>query len=68
MTDIEHAYVADAAAALNDPTPAPSRELWQPDPEEQRLAVETLLSSPIPREVRVHLRDFHAQLCSRRAA
>lgn len=37
-------------------------ELWQPDREEQLAAVEILLASPLPHEVRLHLRDFHADL------
>ena len=40
------------------PADAPSRALWQPDPIEQRDAIETLLASPINHEARavLHLR------------
>lgn len=54
----------DDAAARHDPMPGMfiPRELWQPDREEQLAAVEILLASPLPHEVRLHLRDFHADL------
>lgn len=57
--DDEREYVMDAAAALES---CDRRELWQPDRHEQMAACETLLSSPIPREVRLHVRDLYEDL------
>lgn len=42
-----------------------SRELWQPDRNEQMAAVEILLASPIPYELRLLLRERETELARR---
>jgi len=41
------------------------RELWQPDRAEQMAAIETLLASSIPPELRSALREREYQLATR---
>lgn len=43
------------------------RELWQPDRHEQMAAIETLLASSIPPELRTALREREYQLATRTA-
>lgn len=59
----------DAASALHDPMPGMfiPRELWQPDRNEQLAAVEILMASTIPRELRDLLRELEHKLATRRA-
>lgn len=38
------------------------RLLWRPDRAEQRAAIETLLASDIPAELRLHLKDREKEL------
>lgn len=47
---------------------AAGRELWQPDRDQQMAAIETLLSSPIPAELRRALREREIQLATRKDA
>jgi hypothetical protein len=61
----EHEYIENAVAALEAPTP---RNLWQPDHHEQIAAIEILLASSIPAELRRHLREREIELATRRAA
>lgn len=44
------------------------RELWQPDRDEQMAALEILLASPIPAELRRLLRQRVIELSTRKAA
>lgn len=44
---------------------APSRKLWQPDRNSQIAAMEILLASPLPHELRSHLRDRFETLTER---
>lgn len=43
------------------------RELWHPDRDEQMAAVEILLASPIPYELRLLLRERETELARRQA-
>lgn len=45
-------------------TPAP-RPLWQPDEQAQLWAIETLLASSIPSELRKALREREAEMARR---
>jgi len=45
-----------------------ARELWQPDRDEQLTAIEILLASSIPAELRSMLREREHQLATRRDA
>lgn len=44
------------------------RQLWQPDRNEQMAAVEILLASTIPTELRRELRQMEIELSTRRNA
>jgi hypothetical protein len=55
----------DAALKLAE---SADRELWQPDRNEQLAAIEILLASPIPAELRRHLREREFALATRSAA
>lgn len=44
------------------------RALWQPDRDEQMAALEILLASPIPTELRRLLRQREIELSTRKAA
>ena len=48
-------HTARAAVALDDET---RRELWQPSRDDQMAAIETLLASSIPSELRTALREL----------
>lgn len=60
----EQAYVENAVAALE----APCRELWRPTRDDQMAAIEILLASSIPTELRTALREREFELATRRAA
>jgi len=62
IPDSEHEHLSSAVASLEGP-----RELWQPDRHEQIAAVEILLASTIPYELRLLLREREIEL-ARRAA
>lgn len=52
---------------LHDPVAdAPERELWKPSRDEQMAAVEILLASSIPTELRETVRRFEQELATRR--
>ena len=60
----ELAYVENAVAALE----TPSREIWRPTRDDQMAAIEILLASSIPTELRTALREREFELATRRAA
>ena len=49
----------------NEGMEAGMRELWHPDRDEQMAAVEILLASPIPYELRLLLRERETELARR---
>lgn len=60
----EQDYVENAVAALE----SQPRELWRPDRNEQIAAIEILLASSIPAELRLMLREREYELATRREA
>jgi len=64
----ESDHIASAVAALGDRHAVKPRELWQPDRNEQMAAIETLLASSIPKELRDTLREREQELATGRAA
>ena len=61
---LEQAYVENAVAELE----SPCRELWRPTRDDQMAAIEILLASSIPTELRTALREREFELATRRAA
>lgn len=61
---MNQAHFLDENAALTDPF---RRELWQPDRHEQLAAIEVLLASTLPSDLRSMLRERELML-SRRTA
>ena len=64
MTDHMTAMYQQATALAE----VPSRELWQPDRHEQMAAIEILLASSIPTELRRLLREREFALATRKDA
>ena len=61
MTDTETHHIATAVACLASPAAA-SRELWQPEREQQIAAAETLLASDLPYSARLAVKELHERL------
>ncbi|GHC79612.1 hypothetical protein GCM10010136_32320 [Limoniibacter endophyticus] len=65
VIDPERDYLAGAVSALESPS---CLQAFRPDRDEQMAAIEILLSSRLPAELRCQLREFEQSLVLRKDA